>query len=148
MKCNLRIVPQEDGKGKHFHWQLTAWVAPWTLTCHTPGFRMHEGQAGSCMGPPLHLHAAGQGHCTADHCSEQLEQDGAERVPRGRGESPEQPTWVPSLGLPALHPPGFCSATAGPFGNVVFDWPRACPSSAKWNGVLGLPSLQPSAQED
>lgn len=107
-----------------------------------------RGPGGLLHGSPLHLHAAGQGHCTADHCSEQLEQDRAERVPNGRGESPEQPTWVLSLGLPALRHPGFCSATAEPFGNVVFDWPRACPSSGKWNGVLGLPSLQPSAQED
>lgn len=60
MKCNLRTVCQEDGKGTHVHRQLTPLVALWTLTRDTPGSRT----------------------CTADRCSELLEQDGAERVPR------------------------------------------------------------------
>lgn len=77
----------------------------------------------------------------AHPCCEQLE------GPKWQTRESRVTMWVWSLSPPCVTP-GSAVPPLPPFGNVVFDWPRASPSSAEENGVLGLPSLQPSAQDD
>lgn len=132
LRTSHEVQRQDSGKG------ADPIGGPWLLARHTPGLR----------GPAEVLHVSS---CTRTHLGQAtawlIPAASSWRVPSGRQESPERPAWVWSLSPPCVTP-GSAVPPLPPFGNVVFDWPRASPSSAEEHGVLGLPSLQPSAQED
>lgn len=118
--------PPGTQSGEHFHQQLTPRAPRGADSPTPPGFTCtRDRQIPVCVPcTRVQLGEAPTGLITAAAAGAGI---GAEKVL-------EQLAWVPSLSLPALRHPRVL-----PFGNIAVGWSRACPSSAKGNGVLGLP---------